>query len=88
MAFPNHLEGVVDIIFSGEEDPAVSFEKLGFSNRRATKSIKPYECINLLKQYAKDNNKYSLPLGTDSERGTLNAQVNSLRTVLKKCFGY
>ena len=40
----------------------------------------------MLKQFAKDNSKYSLPSGTDSERGTLNAQVNSLRGVLKQCF--
>ncbi|GAX60553.1 hypothetical protein SCALIN_C13_0065 [Candidatus Scalindua japonica] len=87
MAFPNHLEDKVGIIFKSTEKDTVSLKDLGFVDKKATRTFKPLESLVLLKRIANDNNKYSFPLGTDSERGTLNAQITSLRNVLRQCFG-
>ena len=87
MAFPNHLEDKVDIIFKCKEKDTVPLRNLGFVDKKATKTFKPLESLILLKQFAKDKNKYSFPLSTGSERGKLYAQVDSLRKVLKQCFG-
>jgi len=87
MAFPNHLEEKVDILFKGKEKDTVPLKDLGFTDSRATKTFKPLESLVLLKLFAKDKNKYSLSLSTDSERGKLHAQVDLLRNILKRYFG-
>ena len=87
MGFPNHLEDKVDIIFVGEEDPAVSLKDLGFTKGNATKGFIPNGALILLKQFANNKGIYSFTLKDKNERTKLNAQVKSLREKLKQCFG-
>ena len=87
MVFPNHLEDKVDVIFKGKKTDTVSLKDLEFVDRKATKTFKPLEALTLLKRFAKDKDIYLLPPRDEKERKNLHAQVDSLRNVLKQCFG-
>lgn len=86
MGFPNHLEDKVDIYFKGEEKDTVPLKDLGFVDKKATKTFKLYKCINLLKQFAKDNKEFHINLAV-KKRVTLHSQVKSLNHYMKRCFG-
>ena len=55
-------------------------------DKKATKTFKPLEALTLLKRFAKDKDIY-LPPKDEKERKNLHAQVESLRNILKQCFG-
>ena len=87
MAFPNPLEDKVDISFNGKKDSEVSLKDLGFVDKKATKTFKPLESLNLLKEFANDKDVYLLPQRIEKQRKKLHAQVESLRKTLIQCFG-
>jgi hypothetical protein len=87
MAFPSHIEDIVDITFRGGGKNTVLLKDLGFVKRSATKEFVPYESLVLLKKFAKDKHAYFLPLNEKNKRGALHAQVKSLRNMLERSFG-
>ncbi len=75
------------MLFNGKEKNTILLKDLGFSDKKVPNVFNPLESLRLLKRFAKDRNNDISPPKDDSERKKLHAQVDSLRKVLKGCFG-